>query len=247
MTELKKYKGSTIAIMQPYFFPYLGYFSLIKHTDYWIVFDPVQYIRRGWMNRNRILAPEKPNGGWQYISIPVKKASREALISDICINYDTQWKNKLLRQIEHYRKKAPFFSAVNSLLIESLDTEKSTITSLNTHLLSSVCKYLSIPFNYAVYSEMNFPDVPVNQPGDWALNISKHLEVATYINPPGGEDIFPKDEWHVHGINLKFLSSQLPYYSQRREESIMGLSIIDVMMFNSPDDISVMLDEITIT
>jgi len=247
MTNLDKYKDSTIGIMQPYFFPYLGYFSLVKHTDFWIVFDPVQYIRRGWMNRNRILAPEKPNGGWQYISIPVKKAPRETLISDIFINNDIQWQDKLFRQLEHYRKKAPFFNTVNSLLKESFSTELSTITSLNVHLLSSVCEYLSIPFSYAVYSEMDFPDTPANQPGDWALNICKHLGVATYINPPGGKNIFPKEEWHANGINLKFLSSQLPYYSQRREESIMGLSIIDVMMFNSPDEISVMLDEITIT
>ena len=87
----------------------------------------------------------------------------------------------------------------------------------------------------------------VNHPGDWALNISKYLNVSTYINPSGGKEIFPKEDWNTHGINLRFLTSNLPSYSQRREESIMGLSIIDIMMFNNSEDISVMLDDITLS
>jgi hypothetical protein len=247
MSDLGKYKNSSVAIMQPYFFPYLGYFSLIKHTDFWIAFDSVQYIRRGWMNRNRILAPEKPNGGWQYISVPIRKAQRETLIKDIKINNDIPWQEIILRQLQHYKKKAPYFYQVMELLTDAFSESFDDISHLNTHLLLSVCDYLSIAFDFEIYSEMDFPDMNISHPGDWALGISKHLYVSRYINPPGGQGIFSKDEWKSSNIQLRFLSSNLPHYSQRRKESIMGLSIIDVMMFNSQSDISTMLDDITIS
>ena len=244
MVNTNKYKGSTIAIMQPYFFPYLGYFSLIKHTDYWIVFDPVQHIRKGWINRNRILAPENPNGGWQYISIPLVKAPREALIKDINIKHNFPWQKKILRQLEHYRKKAPFFNEVLSLLTNAFNVEIEDITHFNAHLLDSICSYLEIPFNYEIYSEMSLPEMSIDHPGDWALNICKHLQVSKYVNSLGGKEIFTEKDWQSNGIELKFLSSNLPYYSQRRKESIMGLSIIDAMMFNSINTISDMLNDI---
>jgi len=247
MSDIEKYKNSSIAIMQPYFFPYLGYFSLIKHTDFWIVFDPVQYIRRGWMNRNRILAPEKPNGGWQYISVPIRKAPRETLIKDIKINNDIPWQDTILRQLQHYRKKAPYFDKVMALLTDAFTKNVDDTSRLNTHLLHCVCDYLSISFDYEFCSEMDLPETVINHVGGRVLGISKHLHVARYVNPPGGKSIYHKYEWESNNIQLQFLSSNLPHYSQRRKESIMGLSIIDVMMFNSQSDISAMLDDITIS
>ena len=244
MTNLNKYHGSTVAIMQPYFFPYLGYFSLIQHTDYWIVFDPVQYIRKGWMNRNRILAPENPNGGWQYISVSLQKATRNTLIKNIQVNNNLLWQDKLLRQLEHYRKKAPFFDDVHSLLLDTFKADINSIVNLNAHLLNSVCDYLSIPFDCEFYSVMDFPEFPITHAGDWALNICKHLHVSKYVNPLGGKALFNEFDWKANDIELNFLSSNLPYYSQRRKESIMGLSIIDTMMFNSIDTISDMLYDI---
>ena len=95
-----------LGIMQPYFFPYIGYFSLIKHTDDFILLDTVQFIRHGWIERNRIL---KPSDGWQYIMVPLKKHSRETLIKNIEINNEQQWKEKILAQLQHYKKQAPYF------------------------------------------------------------------------------------------------------------------------------------------
>jgi hypothetical protein len=240
---MAKYKDSTVAIMQPYFFPYLGYFSLIKASDYWIVFDPVQYIRKGWINRNRILAPEKPKGGWQYIRVPIIKAPRDTKIEDIRVNDDKPWRSRIIRQLEHYKKKAPYYAETIGVVADALESDFSSIAHLNTCILKIVCDYIGIQFNYEIYSEMGFPDMPISQPSDWAFNICKYLEVDTYINPPGGKNIFDRRRWKEHGISLRYLTSNLPYYSQRRDESIMGLSIIDVMMFNSPDDIRTMLDD----
>ena len=91
-----------IGIMQPYFFPYLGYISLIKHTDEFLLFDPVQFIRHGWIERNRIL---KPGAGWQYISVPLKKHEQTALIQDVQIDNSQNWREKILAQLGHYKKK----------------------------------------------------------------------------------------------------------------------------------------------
>ena len=89
-----------VAIMQPYFFPYLGYFGLINHTEKFILFDTVQFIRHGWIERNRIL---KPMEDWQYIAVPLKKHSQKTLIKDIEINNSIDWKNKIFAQLTHYK------------------------------------------------------------------------------------------------------------------------------------------------
>ena len=102
-----------VGIMQPYFFPYSGYFSLIKATETFILLDEVQFIRHGWIERNRIL---KPNEGWQYIHCPIEKHSRETRIRDIEIRNQENWKNKILAQLIHYKKKAPYYNEVISLL-----------------------------------------------------------------------------------------------------------------------------------
>jgi hypothetical protein len=121
--------------MQPYFFPYLGYFSLIQNTDKWIVFDEVQFIRHGWIERNRIL---KPGDGWQYISVPLEKHSRETLIKEIKIRNSEDWKGKILRQLEHYKKIAPYYSDVIEFLNIVFKIETTNIVKLNTHLFSDL-------------------------------------------------------------------------------------------------------------
>ncbi len=93
-----------LAIMQPYFLPYLGYFALIKHTDKFIVFDTPQYIRHGWIERNRIL---KPSEGWQYINVPLEKRPRDIAIKDLRIRQNDDWRRKILAQLEHYKKRLP--------------------------------------------------------------------------------------------------------------------------------------------
>jgi len=88
-----------LGIMQPYFFPYLGHFDLIYKTDRWIVFDTPQYIRQGWVNRNRILGP---NSGWQYITVPTRKHHRDNPIRDILVKEGKDWRERVCRQLEHY-------------------------------------------------------------------------------------------------------------------------------------------------
>jgi len=229
-----------LAIMQPYFLPYLGYFSLIKHTDEFILFDTVQFIRHGWIERNRIL---KPSNGWQYIMVPLKKHSRETIIKDIEINNDQQWKEKILAQLQHYKKQAPYFSNVIDILNEIFSKEYATIVDLNLASLKTVCYYLGINTPIQVFSLMNIDIEPANAPDEWALNICKALgNVDEYWNPPGGQSFFDKKKYESADINLKFHSAILTDYDQKRNVFEPGLSIIDVMMFNSVEEINKMLD-----
>jgi hypothetical protein len=229
-----------LAIMQPYFLPYLGYWSLIKHTDNFILFDVVQFIRHGWIERNRIL---KPNEGWQYIQVPLQSFSRETKIKDIKINNELDWENKIFAQLQHYKKKAPYFNNTVNLLQSILDIKQDDIVSLNKIAIEKICDYLGIEKNITIFSQMNLQIDKVNAPDEWALNICKALEnVDEYWNPPGGKGFFDKSKYDGAHIKLKFHSIITTEYNQRRNVFEPSLSIIDVLMFNSVDEINKMLD-----
>ena len=232
-----------LGIMQPYFFPYLGHFSLIKYTDKWIVFDIVQYIRHGWINRNRIL---KPGNGWQYIIIPLQKHHREALIKDIRISKDIDWKEKILGELVYYKKVAPYYQQVIRLVQDALNFKTGSIIDLNVYSLKKVCEYLKIKFNYEIFSRMDLKIGPINRPGDWALEISKALGADEYVNPPGAMEIFNREKFAQTNIKLKFLKINLEEYDQKRSKFEPGLSIIDAMMFNNPEIINKFLDNYTL-
>lgn len=231
-----------IAIMQPYFFPYLGYFSLIKNTNKFILFDPVQFIRHGWIERNRIL---KQNEGWQYIAVPLVKHERDTLIKDIKINNTENWREKLLAQLTHYKKKSPFYRETIEVIKKGLDCDTDSITGLNYSTLNAVCEYLNIPFNCEIFSKMNLEIEIPNAPDEWALNICKAIKYDEYWNPEGGVEFFDVNKYENAGIDIKFIKHNLSYYSQRRGEENFepGLSIIDAMMFNAPEKIVEMLDD----
>lgn len=230
----------TVAIMQPYFFPYIGYFQLIQAADRFILFNDVQYIRHGWINRNRIL---KPGGGIQYILMPLAAHARETLIKDIAVADADNNKEKVLRQIEHYKKSAPFYKDVRALLGDCFITSESNITEMNAGYLKAVCDYIGVPYKIEISSQMNFNYTQVNDAGEWALRMSEQLQATTYINPPGGKNLFDKAKFEQSNVRLQFLQPALKEYDQRRETFEPGLSIIDVMMFNGPAAIKDLLTD----
>lgn len=223
-----------LGIMQPYFFPYLGYFDLIYNTDSWIIFDTAQYIRHGWVNRNRILHPEQ---GWQYITVPLKKHSRETVIRDIEINADSDWKDRLLRQLHHYKKYAPYYTQTIKFVEDCLSTEETLLSKINTEILKKCCQRLSIPFVYSVFSEMDLSLGPVEGPGDWALRISEAMGAVVYVNPPGGRDLFDPEQFARSGIRLVIREFPAFEYACRHYAFEQNLSIVDVFMWNTPEQI----------
>lgn len=232
-----------IGIMQPYFLPYLGYISLIKHTDRFILLDDVQFIRHGWIERNRIL---KPNSGWQYIRVPICKHSRNTLIKDILINNEIDWKCKMINQLQYYKKKAPYFYIVIDILKDVFSKDFNDIVSLNLFALKEINAYLGIEKSIEVFSRMNIKIGQVNAPDEWALNICQSIgDIHEYWNPPGGKSFFNPSKYDQNNIKLKFHSIQLSEYNQKQIVFEPGLSIIDVMMFNNVDEINEMLDGYT--
>lgn len=229
-----------VGIMQPYFFPYIGYFSLIKHTDKFILFDPVQFIRHGWIERNRIL---KQDGGWLYVKVPILKDGHSTLIQDVKIDNNQDWRSKILAQLQPYKKVAPYYNDVSDLIKESIAPSFSTIVQLNAATLRAVCNYLNISTSIEVFSEMNLKIQAPKSPDEWALNICKALgDVDEYWNPPGGQEFFDRSKYEEANIKLRFQTVLLKDYDQKRQPFEAGLSIIDVMMFNSPAQISDMMD-----
>ena len=220
--------------MQSYFFPYIGYFDLIHQTDFWVVFDSAQYIRHGWVNRNRILHPAH---GWQYIVVPIKHYDPTAPINEICIAENGRWRDKLLGQLQHYKKKAPFFNATIDVMSACLQDAGESLSQLNVKSLGKVCDYLGIPFHYALFSEMNLNLGPVEGPGDWALRTAEALGASECLNPPGGAHLFDRSKFEEVGIKLTIQTPVDFVYKCDGYEFQPNLSIIDVMMWNSPDEI----------
>lgn len=230
-----------LAIMQPYFFPYLGYYSLIKNTDKFILFDAVQFIRHGWIERNRIMSIK---GEPIYIKVPLKRHPRETLISEIEINNVENWREKIFAQLVHYKRKAPHYHDTINVVKEALTIDTNSITELNANILTVTCRYLGINFDCSVFTKMDLRIDKVNAPDEWALNISKAVAATHYYNPPGGMTFFDRDKYEAAGIEIFFMVQTLPRYNQLyRDNFVEGLSIIDVMMFNAPTEINDILTQ----
>jgi hypothetical protein len=233
----------TLGIMQPYFMPYLGYFALIKQVDQFILFDTPQFIRHGWVERNKVL---KLNGETLYIKVPLKKHARETPINEVVINNDENWKNKILAQLVPYKKRAPYYKEVICLLEEILEIKTDSIVALNFLSLHKICTYLNISTPIKIWSEMDVKIEDVNAPDEWALNICKAMGANTYYNPPGGKVFFDSNKYKKAGIDLKFLEIDKIPYNQFENDFVPYLSIIDVLMFNDKERINTMLDNINI-
>lgn len=230
-----------VAIMQPYFMPYLGYFSLIKHTDLFILFDTPQYIRHGWIERNRIL---KLDGEPSYLKVPLQKHRRETPINLIQINNQLAWKQKILAQIVHYKKKAPNYLVVVKLLDKVFEDDFISIVDLNYKCLTVIGEYIGISTPIKIWSEMKLDINDVHAPDEWALNICNKLGAKTYYNPIGGKTFFNSEKYKKMGVNLKFLDITAMSYQQFNNEFVPFLSILDVLMFCDKDTINSMLDQV---
>ncbi len=222
-----------LGIMQPYFFPYIGYYELIAATEKWVVFDIAQFTPKSWMTRNRIL---HPGSGWQYISVECSRASQNKKIYEIRLLNPAGSRDKLLGQLAHYKKRAPHFKPVCELVREAFDRLKTdSLTELNICGLSAVCAYLDIPFSPLRCSEMRLPLPAIEHPGQWALEICSALGASHYINPPGGRELFKPDEFASRNIRLSFTELRTFAYECSPYVFEPHLSILDALMWNAPD------------
>jgi hypothetical protein len=226
-----------VAIMQPYFFPYIGYFQLINAVNKFIIYDDVNYINKGWINRNNILVNNNSN----LIQVPLIGASQNRLIRDILVLNEEKWKEKLLKTIYFNYKKAPFFNQIVELIKDVLISDFNNISDLNYSAILKTCTYLNIDTEFVRTSSTyeNYFLKGENR----ILDICLIEKAEVYINPIGGIDLYEKDKFLQHNIELYFIKTKIVEYKQYGDKFIPGLSIIDIMMFNSPSEIKTMLNQ----
>ncbi len=226
-----------IAVMQPYIFPYIGYIQLINAVDKFIIYDDVNFINKGWINRNRILV----NGKDSLFTIPLKEASQNKLINTIEVNWDSAWKSKFLKTIEQSYKKAPHYQQVLPLIEGLLNTEKSIFSEIIFENLTQVCQYLEIKTEIIPSSRIyQNTDLKAQER---IIDICVQEKTDTYINPIGGLELYDKAAFQAIGKELFFIKSKAIRYKQFKNEFVPWLSIIDILMFNSPEHISTLLND----
>lgn len=227
-----------IAIMQPYIFPYIGYFQLVKAVDVFVFYDDVNFIKRGWVNRNNILT----NNQSSLFSIPLIKASQNKMISEVDLGYDDKWLNKFYLTLEHSYKKAPYYNDVLILIKKVFNKENRTIADLAIASVELTSQYLGLSTKFEL-SSVSYQLSKGMDKADRLISICKEKGAGSYINPSGGKELYDKPYFQQKGVELFFIANRIGPYKQLNEDFVGGLSIIDVLMFNSVDEANQLLKQ----
>jgi len=228
-----------LAIMQPYFCPYIGYFQLINLVDKFVIYDDVQYINDGWINRNRILIQKKKP---YMFTLSVKDDSHTLNINErFYINNIKREKNKIFKTIKQSYSKAPYYNNVINLIENIFSIEELNVAKMNIKSLKIICDYLNINTDFIINSNLKTNS---NLNGEErVLYINKKLNSDKYINSIGGKKLYSKKRFRKNNIELSFLKTKKIEYEQFGYDFVPNLSIIDVLMFNSKKKIKNMLSK----
>jgi len=226
----------TIAVMQPYLFPYLGYFQLIAAADVFVLGDDLQYIRSGWVNRNRILHHHEA----KLITFPLKKDRFQLPINQrqLCDNFDEE-AERLIRLITYCYVKAPYFAQVMPLIERLIRFPQMNIALYTEHAIREMCAYLHI-----VTPIMRGSDLILGKPADKQeriIRIAHTFEATTFINPEGGSVLYDRDHFARNRLLVRFFRMDPIVYRQFRQPFVANLSIIDVLMFNCVEQVQQLL------
>ena len=216
--------------MQPYFFPYIGYFQLIASVDVFIVYDNIKYTKKGWINRNRMLQ----NGKDVMFSLPLKSDSDSLDVRDRELVADFN-RDKLLNQIGGAYRRAPYFAQTFPLIEQVVRHEEPNLFKFIHHSIIRTCEHLGITTEIMVSSDIAIDHDLKNQ--DKVLALCAAVGADTYVNAIGGMELYSKDEFSARGVELKFIKSKPLEYAQFGNEFVPWLSIVDVMMFNPKQQI----------
>lgn len=227
-----------IAVMQPYLFPYIGYFQLINAVDKFILFDDVNYINKGRINRNFILNDSSP----MLFTLPLKKPSQNKLINEIELSDSGSFSRKFLKSLKHSYVKAPYFEPVMKMLADIFNSERINLSDFIHYSLIIINEYLDI--KSVIIPSSSIYENNSLKGSERIIDICKKEKADTYINLPGGTGLYSAEIFLENGISLKFIKSREIIYKQFKIDFIKNLSIIDVMMFNSKDKVKKCLNEI---
>lgn len=229
-----------LGIMQPYFMPYIGYWQLMNAADEYVVYDDVNFIKGGWINRNRILV----NGEPKYINVQMRGASPFKKINEIEVANDEADIKKKLRMLENSYRKAPYFEIGYQMMEEIFQSGKTDLASYILYSFERVADYLDIKTKLTVSSTIEKDNELKGQ--DKVLEICKRLGATEYYNAIGGQELYSFDVFKENGIELSFLKTGDIRYAQYDNEFQPSLSMIDVLMFNSKEQIKEMLEDYTL-
>jgi hypothetical protein len=221
-----------LGIMQPYFLPYIGYFQLINAVDKYVVYDDVNFIKGGWINRNKILS----QGNLLTINIPTNGASSFKKINEIDVG---EKKERLLKTIEQEYKKAPFYKETFSLLSDIISYNNKNLAIFLANSITKISQHLEIQTEFIISSSIKKDNELKGK--NKVISICNLLEATEYYNAIGGINLYSESEFKDHGIKLSFLKTNEIFYRQFKNSFVPSLSIVDVMMFNSIGDIKKML------
>jgi hypothetical protein len=219
-----------LAIMQPYFLPYIGYFQLISAADLFIVYDNIKYTKKGWINRNRMLQ----NGQDVMFSLPLKKDADSLDVRERSLAEDFD-RTKLLRQLEGAYQRAPYFRQTFPLIEHVVRYEASNLFGFLHHSIAKTCEHLGITTEIRVSSKVPIDHGLTGQ--DKVLALCKSVGADTYINTIGGIELYAKDAFSARGVDLQFIKSKPLEYPQFGDAFVPWLSIVDVLMFNALDTV----------
>lgn len=217
--------------MQPYFFPYIGYFRLINSVDKFIFLDDVNFINKGWINRNRIIL----NGDESFITIPLQYASQNKKILEILINKDKKFFDKNRKSIVQSYKKSKYFNIVFPLIEDVLFGNFNGIGEMAKSSVIKICNYLSIKREIVKSTSYFKNDYLKGQ--DRIIDICSREGALEYWNLPGGKDLYDEKMFNKNNIKLKFINNKFMGYENFSKFSNYNLSIIDMLMHVSREDI----------
>ena len=221
-----------LAIMQPYFLPYIGYLQLLRAVDVFVVYDDVQFMKGGWIERNRMLV----NGAPHWFGLTLEKASHKLAINQRFFAADLEkQKQALLYKVHCAYAKAPHYSDSMALLEEILAGDERNVAAMLIRQLRILCRHLGIETELRVSSEMTKNDDLTGEAR--VIDMAQRLGADHYINAAGGQALYSRENFARHGIQLSFLQSRSIEYRQYDHDFVPWLSILDVLMFNSVEQI----------
>lgn len=226
--------------MQPYLFPYLGYFQMFNAVDKFVLLDDVNFIMRGYINRNNILV----NGKAHLFSIPLEKPSQNKLINETKLNFQEKDKENFLKTITLAYKKAPYYNDFYPVLEDIINNPQTDLTLFLKYSFEWVKKYLGLDTEILLSSEIGKDNSLRAQ--DRIIAINKVLGTTTYINAIGGQELYNRDDFKKENMELKFIKMDNIEYKQFKNEFVPYLSMIDVLMFNSKEEVKELLNKYTL-
>ena len=219
----------TLGIMQPYFFPYIGYWQLINSVDKFVLYDDVNYIKGGWINRNRI----RINGDIRFYNVPLVGASPNKKINEIQINQNPVLLRKNIATLELAYKKAPYYNDAFPVIYRAINNNRQMLIDYLYYSICAICEYLDIHTEIILSSKLNKDNALKGQ--DKVIDICKSLFADTYINAIGGQSLYSTEVFKEKGIDLKFIETEFIQYNN--EKYVPALSIIDMMMYCDKDEL----------